>query len=94
MISHLDSHTTTDVKPDQMSKPEMEFHMIRKMYVALPMCLQQKRRRFHAKTTRANLNIYIGVGALDLCIDKAHMALDVFRFGVFFIPPPKKKTCP
>ena len=39
MTSHLDSHTTTDVKLScyQVSKPEMEFHMIDMIYAALPM---------------------------------------------------------
>ena len=34
--------------------------------------------------------IYIGVGARDLYIDEAHMALDIFRFAVFFsfLKPP------
>ena len=29
--------------------------------------------------------IYIGVGTRDLYIDEAHMALDIFRFAVFFL---------
>ena len=32
----------------------------------------------------AKLYIYIGVGSRDLFIDKAHTALDIFRFAVFF----------
>ena len=48
----------------------------------------------HAKTEKTflcnddlykALNIYIVVGARDLHIDKAHTALDIFRFGVFFL---------
>ena len=48
---------------------------------------KQKRRHFHSKTTRAKLYIYIGVGARDMYmyIDEAHMALDIFRFAVFFV---------
>ena len=46
--------------------------------------LAQKRRHFYAKTTSVKLYIYIGVGARDLYIDKAHTALDIFRFAVFF----------
>ena len=45
---------------------------------------KEKRRHFHATTTSAKLNIYIGVVSRDLFIDKAHMALDIFRFAVFF----------
>ena len=37
------------------------------------------------KMTSGKLYIYIGVGARDLNIDKTHMALDIFRFVVFFI---------
>ena len=45
---------------------------------------KQKRQHFHAKTTSAKLYIYIGVGSRDLFIDKAHTALDIFRFAAFF----------
>ena len=42
----------------------MEFHMKDIIYAALPIYVhKQKRRHFHAKTTRANLDMYIGVGA-------------------------------
>ena len=34
--------------------------------------------------TNAKLYIYNGVGARDLYIDEAHMALDIFRFAAFF----------
>ena len=44
---------------------------------------KQKRRYFHAKTTGAKLYIHNGVGAKDLYIDEAHMALDIFRFVAF-----------
>ena len=37
---------------------------------------------FHAKTTSAKLNIYIGEGSRDLFIDKAHTVLGIFQ--VFF----------
>ena len=33
--------------------------------------------------TGAKLYIYNGVGAKDLYIDEAHMALDIFRFVIF-----------
>ena len=45
---------------------------------------KQKRRQFHAKTTSAKLYIYVGVGATNLYIDKAHTALDIFCFAAFF----------
>ena len=34
--------------------------------------------------TSAKFYIYIGVGTIDLYIDKAYTALDIFRFAVFF----------
>ena len=46
---------------------------------------KQERQHFYAKMTRANLYVYIGVGARDLYIDEAHTALDMFRFAAFFI---------
>ena len=45
---------------------------------------QTEKTTFHAKTTSAKLYIYIGVGARDLYIDEAHMALGIFRFALFF----------
>ena len=36
--------------------------MIDIIYAALPMSAQMEKTKFHAKTTKANLNIYIGVG--------------------------------
>ena len=37
MTSHLDSHTTTDVKPKMISdvQPEMELHMMNIIYVGI-----------------------------------------------------------
>ena len=78
MTSHLNSHGTTDITP------EIELHMINIIYAALPIRDQQKRQYFHSKATGAKLYIYIGVGPRDLYIDKAHTALDIFRFAVFF----------
>ena len=57
--------------------------MINIIYGALPMAHKQKRRRFHAKMTSAKLYIYVEVGAMDLYIDEAHTALDIFGFAVF-----------
>ena len=39
-----------------------------------------RKEDIHAKTTGAKLYIYNGVGT----IDKAHMALNIFRFAAFF----------
>ena len=50
-----------------------------------PCAHKQKRRHFHAKTARANLYVYIWLGARDLYIDRAHTALDIFRFIFFFL---------
>ena len=45
MTSHLDSHTTTDVKPDMLSGVQTKngFHMIDIIYVALPCVHKQKK---------------------------------------------------
>ena len=59
--------------------------MINMIYAALPCAHKQKRPHFHAKTTSAKLYIYIGVGARDLYIDEAHIALDIFCFAAFFV---------
>ena len=58
--------------------------MIDMIYAALPMREQTEKTTFYAKTTSAKLYIYIGLGARDMFIDEAHMALDIFRFAVFF----------
>ena len=63
-----------------MSKPEMELHMINLIYGALPMHAQTEKTTFSCKDD------YIGVGAKDMYIEEAHMALDIFRFAVFLIP--------
>ena len=69
-----------DRKCYQVSKPEMELHMINIIYAALPMHAKtEKRQHFHAKTTIAKLYIYIGVEAWDFYIE-AHMALDIAAF--------------
>ena len=52
MTSHLFGHTTTDVKPGicyQVSKPEMEFHMIDIIYVALSIGAQTEKTTFSCK---------------------------------------------
>ena len=71
MTSHLDSHTTTDIKLDILSdvKPEMEFHMYNIRGIA------------HAHTNRKN-DIFM---QRRLYIDEAYMAQDIFRFAVSFL---------
>ena len=63
----------------QVSKTEMELHMVNMIYAALLMRVQTE------KTTSAKLYIYNEVGTRDLYIDKAHMARDIFRFAAFCI---------
>ena len=72
MTFPLDSHTTTDVKPEryQVSKPKMEFHKY------------DIRGIGHAHTNRKD-DIFV---QRRLYIDKAHMALDIFRFTESFLP--------
>ena len=48
------------------------------------MCAQTEKTTFSCKDSSAKLYIYIGVGARDLYIDEAHMALDILRFAAFF----------
>ena len=45
---NLDSHSTTDPnrKSYQLSKPEIEFHVMDEMYVALCMCAYAKKTTF------------------------------------------------
>ena len=70
----------------QVSKPEMELHMINMIYAALPMrkVNKQKRQNFHTKTTCVKLYIYIIGEARNLYIDEACTALDIFPFAIFF----------
>ena len=49
---------TVNRKCYQVLKPEIEFHMMNKIYAALRMCTHiQKRRHFYAKTTNANMEV-------------------------------------
>ena len=63
MTSHLENHTTTDVKCYEVSKPEIEFQMMIIIYMALHMHTHTERLTFHAKTTSEKLYMYKGVGA-------------------------------
>ena len=72
MTSHLDSHTTTDVKPEMIPGvltgngiPHDEYNI----------------RGIVHKCTNRKDNIFM---QRRLYIDEAHTALDIFRFAVFF----------
>ena len=45
----------------------------------------QETRHLHTKTTSVKLYINMEMGARDLYIDKAHTALDIFRFTAFSV---------
>ena len=81
MTSSLDSHGTTDIKPEMSSGVQTGNGTSHDKYNTRG---KQKRRHFYAKTTSAKLYIYIEVRARDLYIDEAHTALDIFRFAAFF----------
>ena len=50
MTSHLDSHTTPDIKPEMIPEiPEVEYQMINMMYAALPICTQTEKTTFSCK---------------------------------------------
>ena len=51
MTSHLNSHGTTDIKPEMLSgvQTEMELYMINLIYVALLMCEQTEKMTFSCK---------------------------------------------
>ena len=87
MTSHLNSHGTTDIKPEMLSGVQTGNGTPHDKYNirGIARAHKQKRRHFHAKTTSAKIYIYNGVGARDLYIDKAHTALDIFRFAAFFM---------
>ena len=55
----------------QVSKPEMEFHMMNITYAALHMRAQTEKNDIFMQKR--------------LYIDEAHTVLDMFRFAVFFI---------
>ena len=84
MISHHDSHGTTDIKPEMLSGVQTGNGTPHDKYNirGIARAHKQKRRHFHAKTTSAKLYIYIRVRSRDLFIDEAHTALGIFP--VFF----------
>ena len=61
MTSDLDSHTATDVKSDMLSGVKTGNGIPHSRYTALPMHAQTKKQHCHAKMTRANLYMYIGL---------------------------------
>ena len=72
MTFHRDSHTTTDIKPEIM--PGIQTGN------GIPHDKYNIRGIAHACTNRKD-NIFVRRG---LYIDEAHMALEIFRFAVFF----------
>ena len=87
MTSHLNSHRTTDIKPEMLSHVETGNGTPHDKY--------NIRGIAHARTNRIddifmqrqpvqNLTFNIEVGSRDLFFDKAHTAMDIFRFAVFF----------
>ena len=61
MTYHRDSHTTTDVKPEMIPGLKTGNGIPHNRYTALPMHAQTKKQHCHAKMTRANLYMYIGL---------------------------------
>ena len=92
MTSHLNSHGTTDIKPEMLSGVQTGNGTSHGKYNirGIARAHKQKRRHFHAKTTSAKLYYYIGVRPRDLFIDEAHTVLHIFpacclvRFAAFF----------
>ena len=68
MTSHLNSHGTTDIKPEMLSGVQTGYGTPHDKY----------------NVSGIELYIYIGVEARDLYINEAHTALDIFRFAAFF----------
>ena len=93
MTSHLNSHRTTDIKPEMLSGVQTGNGTPHDKYNirGIARAHKQKRRHFHAKTTSAKLYYYIGVRSRDLFIDEAHTVLDIFpacclvRFAAFLL---------
>ena len=74
MTSHLDSHKTTDIKPEMLSGVQTGNEIPHDDYNIRGIahrCSQTEKTTFHAKTPSAELYIYIGVGSRDLFIDEA-----------------------
>ena len=96
LSSSLDSHGTTDIKPEMSSGVQTGNGTSHDKYNIRG---KQKRRHFYAKTTSAKLYIYIEVRARDLYIDEAHTVLDIFpacclvRFVAFFVSDSVTDTC-
>ena len=72
MTSHLNSHRTTDIKPEMLSGVQTGN--------VTPHYKYNIRGIAHARTNRKD-NIFM---QRRLYIDEAHTALDIFRFAVFF----------
>ena len=81
MTSHLNSHGTTDIKPEMLSGVQTGNGTPHDKYNirGIARAHKQKRQHFNAKTTSAKLYLYIGT-----CTLKKHTPLDIFRFAAFF----------
>ena len=92
MTSHLDSHgqVILNQKCYQVSKPEMELHMINTIYAALPMHTETKKTTFSCYDDYCKAVHIYWSGDRDLYIDEAHTALDIFRFAAFLVSIPSK----
>ena len=72
MSSHLNSHRTTDIKPEMLSGVQNGNGTPHDRY--------KIRGIVHARTNRKD-NIFM---QRQLYIDEAHTALDIFHFAVYF----------
>ena len=73
MTSHIVSHTTTDIKPEMIPGVQTGNGIPHDKWNILGIA--------HARTNRKD-DIFMQTW---LYIDEAHMALDIFRFAVFFV---------
>ena len=82
---HLDSHGTTDIKPAMLSGVQTGNETPCDKNNVSGIAHACTKMIFSCKDDQCKaLRIYIGVGARDLYIDEAHMALGIFCFVVFF----------
>ena len=87
MTSHLNSHRTTDIKPEMLSGVQTGDGTPHDWYNIHGIAHTPTKRKDNIFMQRrlAQSFIYIGVGARDLYIDEAHPALDILHIVVFFV---------
>ena len=90
MTSHLNSHKTTDIKPEMLSgvqtgngTPHGRYNICGIAHAGTNRKDDIIMQRWQCKT----IHIYIEVGVRDLYIEEAHTALDILRFAAFFLTP-------